>query len=91
MSQKNLYEPFYDPKITPKNKKYSIYVISKKGNPKIIHFGDTRYQQYKDKLGRYSSLDHLDKKRRAKYRKRHSNDNINNPNYPGYWSYHKLW
>ena len=86
-----LYEPFYDQTVTPWNKKYSVYVKDKKGNKKLIHFGAIGYQQYKDKLGRYSAYDHLDKKRRDRYRVRHSKDNINDKNYPGYWSYHYLW
>ena len=39
-----LYKPF---KSKAKNKKYSVYV---KGG-KLIHFGDKRYGQYKDKIG----------------------------------------
>ena len=46
-----LYKPF---KSKAKNKKYSVYV---KGG-KLIHFGDKRYGQYKDKIGLYSHLDH---------------------------------
>ena len=45
-----LYKPF---KSKAKNKKYSVYV---KGG-KLIHFGDKRYGQYKDKIGLYSHLD----------------------------------
>jgi hypothetical protein len=39
-----------------------------------IHFGDNRYQQYKDStgLGVYSSKDHLDPTRRSSYFFRHS-------------------
>jgi hypothetical protein len=86
-----LYEPFYSKDITPKGKKYSVYVKSTKSNPKLIHFGASGYQQYKDKIGLYSNLDHLDKNRRALYRKRHANDHILNKNYPGYWSWKYLW
>ena len=39
-----LYKPF---KSKAKNKKYSVYV---KGG-KLIHFGDKRYGQYKNKIG----------------------------------------
>jgi hypothetical protein len=48
-----------------KYKKYSV--TTPKG--KNIHFGDTRYQQYKDSTGldMYSHLDHLDKQRRERY------------------------
>ena len=69
------------------NKKYDVY----KGEDYITSFGDKRYQQYKDKFGYYKKLDHNDKIRRDNYRKRHKNDNINNPNYAGFWAYHFLW
>ena len=56
---KELYKPF---KSQAKNKKYSVYV--KNGSKiKLIHFGDKRYQHYKDKLKVYSKLDTNDKKR----------------------------
>ena len=57
-----------------KNKKYSVYVPSNnKRGYKIIHFGDSRYQQYKDKtpLKLYTHLNHNDKKRRKLYYNRH--------------------
>lgn len=72
---------------TRKNKKYDIY----KDNIYIVSFGDKRYEQYKDKLGYYKHLDHNDKKRKDAYRARHKNDNINNPNFAGYWSWNYLW
>ncbi len=62
-----LYKPF---KSSAKFKKYSVYVM-KDGKKKLIHFGDSRYSQYHDKLGHYSHLDHNDKKRRDLYYKRH--------------------
>lgn len=39
-----------------------------------IHFGDTRYQQYKDStgLGIYSNFDHMNMRRREMYFLRHS-------------------
>ena len=52
---KPLYKPFVS-KAT--NKKYSVYIKSSSGGKKLIHFGDRRYQHYKDKLGHYSSKDH---------------------------------
>lgn len=88
---KYLYEPFYDKNITPVNKKYSVMVKSTSGNLKIIHFGDSRYQQYHDQIGRYQHLDHFDRERRKRYRQRHIKDNINNKNTPGYWSWWYLW
>ena len=62
-----LYQPFPS---SAKNKKYSVYVI-KDNKRRLIHFGDSRYGQFKDKLGHYSHLDHNDKARRASYYKRH--------------------
>lgn len=69
-------------------KKYDVYDLN---NNYITSFGDNRYEQYKDKIGFYSSKDHNDKKRRDAYRSRHKNDNIDNPDYAGYWSWNYLW
>ena len=82
---KPLYKPF---KSTAKNKKYSVYVM--KGDKKrLIHFGDSRYQQFKDKLGEYSHLDHNDKMRKKKYYSRHGK--TNDKNSAKYWSHRILW
>jgi hypothetical protein len=56
-------------KSTNKIKKYDALTPS----GKWIAFGSVLHQQYKDKtgLGLYSHMDHLDKKRRNLYRKRH--------------------
>jgi len=50
-----------------KNKKYKV-----KHEGKYIHFGDKRYQHFKDTtgLGLYSKLDHNDKTRQKNYCKR---------------------
>lgn len=85
-------------KSTKKNKKYMV--LTKKG--KWIHFGaDPRiYKHYKDStgLGLYSHLDHLDKERRDRYRKRHEAilKRDGKPAYlddeqPAFFSYHFLW
>jgi hypothetical protein len=57
-----------------KNKKYTAIVKDKKSKQeRKIHFGDNRYEQYKDTAeGVYSSKNHLDKKRRENYFNRHS-------------------
>ena len=34
------------------------------GKKALVHFGDERYEQFKDKLGEYSHLDHNDPKRK---------------------------
>lgn len=51
----------------PGNHKYTAIIGDKR-----VNFGDKRYQQYHDKIGSYSHLDHNDKQRRANYRKRHT-------------------
>ena len=81
-----MYKPFVS---SAKNKKYSVYVESASGNKKLIHFGDTRYGQYKDKLGHYKSKDHLDQKRRKAYYTRHGA--ATNKNTSKYWSHKILW
>ena len=80
-----LYKPFVS---SAKNKKYSVYVM-KNGKKKLIHFGDSRYGQFKDKLGHYSHLDHNDKKRRELYYKRHGD--TNDISSAKYWSHKILW
>ena len=79
--------------------KYKKYrVISPKG--KIIDFGDSRYQHYKDQtdIKLYSNLNHNDEERRKRYRIRASKiknkDGIltyKNPEYANYYSYNYLW
>jgi len=83
--EKPLYKPF---KSKAKNKKYSVYVL-KNGKRRLIHFGDSRYEQFKDKIGVYSKLDHNDKKRRELYYKRHGQ--TNDKNSAKYWSHKILW
>lgn len=79
---------FYDARITPKDKKYSVYTP----RGRLIHFGASSYEQYKDNvLGKYSKLNHLDKNRRKQYQARHSKSNYLNPEYPSYYSWHFLW
>lgn len=60
---------------TMKHKKYKARVIWK-GKEQTVHFGDTRFQQYKDTtpLRLYSHLDHNDKERRRRYLARHKHD-----------------
>ena len=62
---------------------------SKNGKRKIIHFGDSRYQQYRDKLKHYSHLDHNDLKKRKSYFARHGPSNDKNT--AKYWSHKILW
>jgi hypothetical protein len=78
-----LYKPV---KSTRKNKKYMV--LTKKG---VIHFGQLPYQQYKDKIGLYSHLDHLDLKRRKRYYDRHGDKNTTDKETSKYWSHKILW
>ena len=86
MSEKVLYKPFPS---KAKNKKYSVYVKSSSGNPKLIHFGDKRYQHFKDKLGHYSNLDHGDQQRKKNYYSRHGK--ATSKDSAKYWSHKILW
>ena len=81
-----LYKPFKSKK---KHKKYSVYVKGKNNKPKLIHFGDNRYGQFKDKLGEYSHLDHGDPKRRKLYYARHGP--ATSKDTAKYWSHKILW
>ena len=56
-----LYQPFPS---KAKHKKYSVYVL-KDNRRRLIHFGDSRYGQFRDKLKHYSHLDHNDPERRT--------------------------
>ena len=83
---KPLYKPF---KSTAKNKKFSVYVKNKKGEKRLIHFGDSRYEDFRQ---------HKDEKRRLSYLKRAKG--IRNKegkltwkdkNSANYWSIRLLW
>ena len=76
-----LYKPV---KSTRKNKKYMI-----KTNKGIVHFGDNRYSQFKDKIGFYKKLDHNDPKRKKLYFNRHGK--TTDKNTAKYWSNKILW
>ena len=54
MDSKELYKPF---KSKAKNKKFSVYVL-KNGKKTLIHFGDSRYEDF---------TQHKDLKRRERY------------------------
>lgn len=87
MDDKKLYKPFVS---KAKNKKYSVYVKSdNKNGKKLIHFGDSRYGQFKDKLGHYKSKDHGDAKRKKAYYDRHGKSS--GKDNAKYWSHKVLW
>tara|TARA_R110002153_G_scaffold212442_1_gene365072 strand:- start:647 stop:907 length:261 start_codon:yes stop_codon:yes gene_type:complete len=84
---KPLYKPFVSKR---KHKKYSVYVKSNnKSGKKLIHFGDNRYGQFKDKLGHYKHLDHNDPKRKKAYYDRHGK--AISKDTPKWWSHKILW
>lgn len=64
---------------------------------RVVHFGDTRYQHYKDRIGLFAKLDHNDAKRRKNYRTRHGaimakgGLAIEVKFSPAYFSYYYLW
>lgn len=55
-----------------------------------VHFGDRRYQQYRDRVGVYAHLDHGDKERRRRYKKRHERDRHKRLT-PGWFADRVLW
>jgi hypothetical protein len=84
-AEKPLYQPF---KSTAKNKKYAVYVLKDKKR-RLIHFGDARYGQFRDRLGHYTHLDHKNEARRDQFYRRFgvSRDRSS----PLYWSQQVLW
>ncbi len=85
--EKKLYKPFPS---KAKNKKYSVYVkADNKAGMKLINFGDSRYEQFKDKLGHYKNLDHNDPKRKKAYYDRHGK--ATSKDSAKYWSHKILW
>ena len=80
-------------KSTQKGKKLSVVV-----NNKTIHFGNSKYKQFKDKTGIWKKLDHNDEKRRQNYLRRSAgikdkNGKLtkNNPNSANYHARRILW
>ena len=86
MENKKLYEPF---KYSGKGKKkFSVYVKNEKGNPKLIHFGHSDYEdfrQHKDETRRVSYL------KRAKGIKNKKGELTWKDKNTNYWSVHYLW
>ena len=77
--------------IEKSQRKHKKYKVIFKDGKKSIHFGDNRYEQYKDstKLKCYSHLDHNDKTRKLLYYKRHGT--IANIYSAKYFSHKYLW
>jgi len=82
-----------------KGKKYRVFFIDN-NELNSVDFGAIGYDQYKDStgLGLYSHLDHLDEKRRYRYRARHSKIKLKDGRLafkvfgtPAYFSWNFLW
>lgn len=71
-----------------KNKKYSVRV-KVSGGTRLIHFGDKRYEHYRDKIGHYRALNHNDLRRRRLWHARHKPSS--NPATASYWAAKILW
>ena len=77
-----------------KGKKYAAIIRSKQTSAtRRINFGASDMDQYKDStgLGKFSSRDHGDLKRRRAYRARHRTYYDENYLSPAYFSWNFLW
>lgn len=87
------------PEFKKSNQQYKKYA-AKTPSGRWVHFGDKRYEHYKDStgLGLYSGQDHNDPKRRIAYRKRHGAIKtksgrlaVLDPEQPAFYSWRYLW
>ncbi len=83
----NEYKIYKSPKA---NKKYVAYLTNYNLNgTRVVHFGDSRYEQYYDKIGLYKKLNHLNEERRKQYYNRHGKATAK---YTAKWFSHRfLW
>jgi hypothetical protein len=89
----------YKPWVNKTKSKYKYWVYVKKdGKVKKIGFGNKDFQQFKDKIGYYKSLDHGDPIRRKSYlarakgiKDKQGNLTWTDKNSANWWSVHKLW
>lgn len=75
---------------TDKKHKYVAILKHDSGRMKRVPFGDKNYPQYRDTLGFYSDLDHMDKKRQSSFLARHAK-NIDNKFSSAWFSKVFLW
>jgi len=74
-----------------KDKKYDAILENRKTGKMVkVPFGARHYSQYYDKLKIYSTLNHLDERRRQAYLNRHKKD-INEPYSASWFSREYLW
>jgi len=70
------------PGVTPKGKKYTVYVKDKSGKVRIVHFGAVGYSDY---------LKHKNKKRRANFKARHNCATAKDRTTARYWACNYNW
>ena len=70
--------------------KYVAILTDKDGEMRRVPFGDIRYQHYEDKLGAYSSLNHLNETRRRSFERRHA-ENIRHKFSSAWFAKRILW
>lgn len=82
-----------DIKFEPSNRQFKKYMVTFKynGKPYKIHFGDIRYQHFKDStgIGAFSHLNHNNLERKRRYYLRHGK--TSDPTTSKYWSNKYLW
>ena len=84
---KPLYKPFKSKKA---GKKYSVYVKSKSGGKRLIHFGAAGMDDWRS--GKASPAQRKSYRARAAgIKKRDGSQAIKDKNSPAYWSYNYLW
>lgn len=81
-----LYRPFVS---ESRHKKYSVIVPSESGGRRTVHFGDNRYEHYRDRIGAFAALNHGDRERRRRYYQRHGPSDDRSS--AKYWSHKILW
>jgi len=89
----------YKPWVNKTKSKYKYWVyVQKDGKVEKIGFGNKDFQQFKDKIGYYKSLDHNDPIRRKSYlarakgiKDKEGNLTWKDKNSANWWAVHKLW
>tara|TARA_R110002012_G_scaffold174596_4_gene339493 strand:+ start:120 stop:404 length:285 start_codon:yes stop_codon:yes gene_type:complete len=87
--RKVLYKPFKG-KSTPANKKFSVYVKSKSGGVKTIHFGAKGMDDWRSGKATKEQRKSF-RARMAGIKKKDGTQAIKDKNSPAYWAYNYLW
>ena len=84
---KPLYKPFKSKK---KGKKYSVYVKSKSGGKRLIHFGQAGAPDWRSGTASAAQRKSF-RARAAGIKKKDGTQAIKDKNSPAYFAYHYLW